>query len=185
MKVLKIILIVVLFIVMIVVSVYAYYGGFTKIECKVSTQGGEIFIYEEMIGDYSQSSQVMDKVYNSLLNNEKIETFKGCGIYYDNPKYVERSKLRSELGCLLEERDTNKLTLLKNKYQIKTFPVGNYVVVEFPFKGFLSVMIGIMRVYPNIGEYVKTNGYSEKGAITEIYDVPNKKIIYRKEITNK
>ena len=67
-------------------------------------------------------------------------------------------------------------------YKIKTLAQGEYIVARFPFKGKMSVMIGIMKVYPAIDKYVKENGYSEKGPIAEIYDMPNKMIVYRKEI---
>ena len=41
-----------------------------------------------------------------------------------------------------------------------------------------------MKVYPAMGTVIQKEGYSEKGAVMEIYDIPNKKIIYRKEIVN-
>ncbi|WP_462319185.1 hypothetical protein, partial [Marinilabilia sp.] len=56
-----------------------------------------------------------------------------------------------------------------------------YVVTEFPNKGKLSVMMGIFKVYPAISKYFKSEGLDEKGAVMEIYDVPNQTIIYRKD----
>jgi hypothetical protein len=41
----------------------------------------------------------------------------------------------------------------------------------------LSVLIGIMEVYPEINKFVDDNGLNQKG-IMEIYDVPAEKIIY-------
>jgi hypothetical protein len=41
-----------------------------------------------------------------------------------------------------------------------------------------------MKVYPAIEKFVEENGYKKEGAVMEIYDVPNKKIVYRKEIIN-
>ena len=45
-------------------------------------------------------------------------------------------------------------------------------------------MFGIMKVYPALDKYLKEHKYSDS-PIMEIYDVPNKKIIYRKEIIEK
>lgn len=182
MKVLKVILGVILVLVIILVIAYAFFGGFKKIECNVIQNGGEVFVYEELKGDYAQSAVVMDKIYYDLLDNYKLETFKGCGIYYNNPQTTDVADLRSDVGCLLEAKDSNKVEVLEAKFKIKTLPQGDYIVTGFPFKGKMSVMIGIMKVYPAINKYVKENGYSEKGPITEIYDMPNKMIIYRKEI---
>jgi len=38
-----------------------------------------------------------------------------------------------------------------------------------------------MKVYPSLMKFAKENGYSEVGPIMEIYDMPDNKIIYRKE----
>jgi hypothetical protein len=117
------------------------------------------------------------------LNNYGIETFKGFGIYYDNPKNVEQNKLRSEVGCIAENIDNDTIEKLKEKYQIKILSEENFLVAEFPFKGFLLIMMGMIKVYPVIGKYIAENNYQD-GAIMEIYDTPNKKIIYRKFINN-
>jgi len=178
----KIVLITFLILIALFLIIYTYYGGFKKIDFVISEQGGETLVYENLTGDYKQSPVIMDKVYYSLINNDKVETYKGFGIYYDNPKNVETSKLRSEIGCILEEKDSLKVNDLKSKYNIKTYPKGSYIVTEFPFKGKISVIIGLMKVYPSLTNYLKKQGYGEKGAVMEIYDTPNKKIVYRKEI---
>ncbi len=180
MKVMKIVLIVLAALVVLVIAVYAYYGGFKEISFKIENQGGEFVVYENLTGDYSQSPKVSDRVYYTLLNDEKIETTKGIGIYYDNPKEVAKENLRSEIGCIVENADSSTLTRLSEKYQVKTLPQSEFVVAEFPFKGKLSILFGIMKVYPALDKFCKENGYIES-PITEIYDVPNKKIIYRKE----
>jgi len=138
-----------------------------------------------MTGDYAKSGKLSDEVYYALLNDYEIETFKGFGIYYDNPKEVEKSKLRSEIGCIVEKKDTSKLSQIKGEFKIKTHPEKSYLVTEFPFKGKLSVILGIMKVYPAMEKFAKENGYEMDGAVMEIYDVPNKKILYRKEIKKK
>jgi len=182
MKVLKILLIVLGLFIAIVVIAYAFIGGFAKIDIQEKQTGGEVLVYQEMTGDYSKSALVMDQVYNTLLNDFKIETTKGFGEYYDNPAVVEKEKLRSDIGCILEPKDTGRVAKLEGKFKIKSCPEGNYIVTEFPFKSKLSVFVGIMRVYPAINKYIKEKGYSEEGSIMEIYDVPKKKIIYRKQI---
>ena len=182
MKIMKVVLIILAVLVVLLIVIYAYYGGFKKISFRIENQGGEIVVYENVTGDYSQSSKVSDRVYYTLLNDEKIETTKGIGIYYDNPQKVAKDKLRSEIGCIVENVDSATLTRLAEKYQTKTLPQCEFVVAEFPFKGKLSVLFGIMKVYPALDKFNKEHGYIES-PITEIYDVPNKKIMYRKEIT--
>jgi len=162
-----------------------YYGGFKTITFKTSVEGGEILVYEDLTGDYSKSGEVMDRVYNSLLTNENIKSTKGFGIYYDDPKKVEKNKLKSEVGCIVEGIDSLKMADLKKKYKIKTCPTTNYLTTEFPHKSVMSIMVGIMKVYPAMSKYIEQNGLSEKGPVMEIYDTPNKVIKYRKEIGQK
>ena len=176
----NIVLIIIAVLAILLIAVYTYYGGFSKISFRIENQGGETIVYENVTGDYSQTAKVSDKVYYALLNEEKVATTKGIGIYYDNPKIVEKDKLRSDVGCIVENIDSATLTRLAEKYQVKTLPQGNFVVAEFPFKGKLSVLFGVMKVYPALDKFNKENGYIES-PVMEIYDVPNKKITYRKE----
>ena len=92
MKTIKIILVVLAILVIALAGFYAYYGGFKKINISVSKTGGDILIYEVIQGDYKQSGVIMDKIYYALLNEDNIETFKGFGLYFDNPQKVEKSK---------------------------------------------------------------------------------------------
>jgi preprotein translocase subunit SecF len=180
MKIMKTVLIILAILVVLIIAVYAYYGGFSKISFRIENQGGETIVYENLTGDYMQSAKVGNSIYYTLLNDEKIATTKGIGIYYDDPKKVAKEKLRSEHGCIIENVDSTTLARLAEKYQVKTLPQSEFVVTEFPFKGKLSVLLGLMKVYPALEKYYKEHGYIES-PVTEIYDVPNKKIIYRQE----
>jgi hypothetical protein len=181
MNALKIMVITLGAIVVLSLALYTYYGGFKTISFYVVDTGGELLAYEEMKGDYNQTKEVTDRVYYLLLNDLKIETYKGFGLYYDDPKTVETSKLRSDIGCIIEDVDSTKIELISQHLKVRTCPEGKYVITEFPNKGFISVIIGIIKVYPAFNDYVAANGYKD-GPVMEIYDMPNKKIIYRKEI---
>lgn len=147
---------------------------------QVKDEGGDYLVYRKITGPYSQTGEVINKLHYAL-KNENIETYKSFGIYYDNPKVVVQNKLRSEAGCILETADTAKTFWLRAKFNIKIFPVKKYITAEFPYKGKMSVMIGLMKVYPAMNKFIKDNSYSEAGPIMEQYDMPNKRILYRKE----
>lgn len=181
MKALRIILIILSVLLVLIIGIYAFYGGFKKIEVRIEEQGGEMVVYEEVTGDYMQTHEVSDKIYYSLLNDDKIETTKGIGIYYDDPGKVAKENLRSEIGCVVENIDSATVAILSEKYNVKTLPVQNYIVTEFPMNGFMSIMIGIMKVYPALDKYGEEHGYGDS-PIIEIYDNVNEKTIYRQEI---
>jgi hypothetical protein len=172
-------LIVILSLALILLAIYLYFGGFSKIELQITEQGGETLVFEEITGDYKQSAVVMDRIYHDLLKNENIETFRGFGIYYDNPKVVEIEKLRAEAGCILETNQLKHIPKLEEKYKIKTLPITSCVTTEFPYRGKLSVLLGILRVYPAMHKFAQFKELGELGEVVEIYDIPNKKIIYR------
>ncbi len=183
MKILKIVLLIFFVLIVTIIGFYGYYGGFSKVEVRSENTGGEIVVFEEAMGDYSQTGIITDRIYNDLLNEYKIETTKGFGIFYDDPQNTEKDKLRSEVGCILDtELDSIKLSQISKKYKIKTLPKTNYVVAEFPFNGSVSIMVSLFKVYPAIDKYMKENNIQNNSPIMEIYDVPNGKIIYRKSI---
>jgi len=160
-------------------GLYAYYGGFHDIKIETKTVGGEVIVYKKVTGDYKQTSSVTTEIYDYLLNNLKIETYKGIGIFYDNPKNVKKEDLKSEVGCIIEAKDVNKLNATNCKYRIKQLPYNQSPVAEFPYKGGLSILIGLSRVHPKMEKYVEMHNLPQN-PVTEIYDVPNKKIVYRK-----
>lgn len=174
----KTVLITLLIIVIGIAGILAYYGAFTKVEIKEQTIENTYFVYGVYIGEYSKVKEPMDKLYNKLLNEEKLQTTKGLGIYYDNPKNVESSKLRTVYGCVVDTKDVNRLEALKTKgYHVGLLRKSKAVVADFPFNGQLSIIIGIFRAYPELDKYQKANSIPGK-PIIEIYDMPNKKITY-------
>jgi hypothetical protein len=175
-------IIIVFFILGLLTALFGFFGGFSKITIQNVNAGGEVLVYENVSGAYNQATKISNKIYYDLLSNDKIQTTKGFGIYYDNPQNVEQSKLRSEVGCIVENVDNSTIEKLKGKYQVKILPNENCLIVEFPFKGGFSIMMGMIKVYPVIGEYIIENNYKD-GPLMHIYDVPNKKIIYRKFLT--
>ena len=184
MKAIKIILAVFICFIFVLVGVYFYYGGNTKVEFHVKEVGGEKLVYREIKGDYGQTANVIRKLKYDL-EQENIKTLNGFGIYYDNPQVVEKSKLHSDAGCILQMCDTSKVFWLRSKFNIKTSPKTNYITTAFPFKGQMSITMGILKVYPAMMKYLKDNGYSERGPIMEIYDTQTSSIIYRKEAVKK
>ncbi len=177
----KIALIIIVVIAAILLAIYAWLGGLKKIHFSVQEAGGEVLVYESHIGDYKNVGKVIDKMYYTLLNEEKVECFRGFGIYYDNPQKVEKEKLRADVGNILENPTPEILDQLAPSYNIRTLEKQQYLVAEFPYKNQLSIIMGIMKVYPALNRYIKVNNLSEEGFVMEIYDVPGKKIIYRKQ----
>ena len=182
MKIFKIILYIVATLAAMAIFGYTYYGGFRTIQPSIRTCGGEVLVFEKVKGDYSQSEAVSDRVYDRLRKTFEIETQLGFGIYYDKPGTVPTHELKSDVGCILEPTDINRIADIQREYYVETFPTEPYLVVEFPFKGKASVLVGLMKVYPAIESYIKENNYQLDTPIMEIWDITNQKTIYRKKL---
>lgn len=182
MMMMKILLFIIAGILILLAGLYVYLGGFRKVNTTVRYEGGELLVYEDIKGDYKQSAAVMDKVYYALLNDYQIETTKGFGIYYDDPQTTAKEELRSEAGCILEEEHTEHYDDISNRFKMTGFPEDRYILAEFPYKTKASVMMSVFKVYPALNNYAKQNGWSLDTPVMEIYDIPNHKILYRKEI---
>jgi DNA gyrase inhibitor GyrI len=142
--------------------------------------GPYFMVYENHTGPYKGTAKIMDRIYDQLLEEDNIETFKGFGIYFDNPKETPEAELRSLAGCIVEPADTAKVSALGNKYKIMEIPERQYVTAEIRYRGQLSIFAGIVKVYPSIEKYMKEKNYPAVPAM-EIYD-HNKTIIYLFEI---
>jgi hypothetical protein len=169
---------------LIVILLLAYYGFFNSIRFQMAQAGGEIIVYESIIGDYKNSGKVMDKIYFSLMNDYKIATTKGFGIYHDNPQEIEKSLLRSEIGCIIENVNIEKIIEIEKIFRVKTFPKNTYLCFDFPYKNKASLFFALLKVYPALEKFLKKNNINKEGFVMEIYDIPQKKIFYRKKINN-
>ncbi|MFV0467802.1 MAG: GyrI-like domain-containing protein [Dysgonomonas sp.] len=161
--------------------VYGYYGGFKSVKVKVEEQGGELLLYKEVVGDYSRAAAVMDSIQLALFR-KGIVSKAGFGIYYDNPRTTEVSLLRSEVGFILSNPDTAIVAQLSRDFRIKSFPRNKYLTSVFPYKGRLSIIVGIVNVYPAMNSYLKEKNMNDQGFVMEIYDLKAKKIEYRKQL---
>jgi len=171
MKILKVFVAIFLVISAIVLGVLFYYGFFEKIVLTEQQSGGEWVVYKEMKGDYSNAGKAMENVYNEL-KEKGIETTIGYGYYLDNPDEVAAENLRSEIGCFLPEKYLDKQEeLAAASYIVRQLPVKKCVVTKFPFKGFMSIMVGLIKVYPEYNKYTTEHNIKAEG-VMEITNVP-------------
>ncbi len=153
------------------------YGLLAKVTLSEKNVGPYLLVYQKHIGAYNEVGPIMDKLFTDLKENFAIETTKGFGLYYDNPQEVDREELRSIVGCIVEDRTIEDLKRVSDKYGVKEYPSSQSVVAEFPYKGQMSILIGIFKVYPKLSTFLKENQYA-RTPIMELYDQPNEKIEY-------
>ncbi len=150
-----------------------YFGMFYDVKITEENKGPYYLVYKEHKGDYSKVGPVMDEIYYDLKNKRNIFSSKGFGLYYDNPRDVEKENLRSIVGCVVP---LAKLEGLEGDYKVAEFPASKAVISSFPYKGKLSFIMGVIKVYPLLSKYIEEK-HSVKDkkefAIMELYDMEN------------
>lgn len=177
MRILGIVAIIIVVIAIVCLFVIARYGLFSSVSVSEKNVGPYLLIYKTHIGDYKDVAPIIGEIYNDLKNNYSVEATKGFGLYYDNPQEVDKAKLRSIAGCIVEGKSVEELRNLTNKYGVKEYPSSKSVVAGFPYRGKPSIFIGIFKVYPKLASYIKEHKYPLT-PIMELYDRPNGKIEY-------
>lgn len=157
----------------------AYMGFFSELKVYEKETGPYTIAYEKFVGPYKETGKVFQRL-DSSLEADGIKTFRGIGIYYDDPNVTPSDKLRSDNGCVIEDKDLSRIESLKKKYNIKTVKRRYSVVTEFKITGPLSFIMGPVKGYPALMRYVKDKGlkWAKDAMPIEYYDFPSKKICY-------
>jgi len=159
---------------------YAYYlGAFTKINVSEKEMGPFYFVYMPYKGDYAKVGPVMNKVCGKLTTEFNIRPIRMMGIYYSNPKTTKTADLKSDVGCLLEKSDAAKADVIMKKMRVRIMFPKKYCTAEFPMMNQMSIILGIMKAYPEITKYMASKGYKmtpameiyEKGRITYAFEI--------------
>ncbi|ESN99758.1 hypothetical protein HELRODRAFT_113546 [Helobdella robusta] len=136
-----------------------YAGLLYNVEVGVGEPPVQNFVgfYKSGTGAYRNSSAVFTEACSIAPT---LSTF---GVFYDDPKLIEESKLRWISGSVVPknlmedgkyEEEMDKLT--QNGFKMFEFPsVSSVVKADFPFNTDLSVIIGAYRVYPKLSHFVQ------------------------------
>lgn len=156
----------------------AYLGAFNRIEVEIREVGPYNVFYRAQRGPYRQTQETLDAI-GEIIRQAGHEPALGFGIYHDNPREVPQERLRSEAGYILASISADLATRLRGNGLFKHIPRRSYYVAEFPYRNRLSILLGIMRVYPRLMQAVEEReGPDQKKYSLEIYDFKNRKTIY-------
>jgi hypothetical protein len=140
-----------------------YFGLFVEIEVSAGPPpyqfGGRLMAYKKQKGCYSDSSALFTEVCSIVPGLDTI------GIYLDDPNKHQKNKCRYIVGALLEQEEDQqqedqkfedqKQLLISKGFIFGQLPAVDHVVYSlFPFKGIISVVIAIRRVYPRIRSFI-------------------------------
>ena len=145
-------------------------GMFKPVIVEQGSRGPFIAVYQNRLGPYHLGSSTLFDVEQTLKKQDFIcrHTF---GIYIDDPNDTEAERLRSELGCLFDEKYKDQLAQITSdpslKLNLKYIDMKNYVIGSF--EG--SPALVSFKVYPKMKEWAEQNRYTLKPQVLEIYEV--------------
>ncbi|EMM79613.1 GyrI-like small molecule binding domain protein [Leptospira interrogans str. 2006001854] len=160
----------ILVLVVLLVAFLFYMGAFSRVLVQEEMKGPFYVLSHERIGDYRNVGLTFEALQKELPE-KGIRNFKLFSIYLDNPNEVPKEKLRCEVGALFSkplEKIPNGLSL---ELKTRTIPSKKYLTAEFPLRNFLSIFLGIYKVYPKLFRACEERGCDLKGrASIEIYE---------------
>ena len=160
----------------------AYMGLFNIPKVSEREIGPFEFVYEDFTGDYAQTGPVFKEVYDDLLA-DGIESTVGLGIYYDDPAITPKAERRSRVGSVVTKEEAELADKRGNLHREMTVTRKRSMIVEFPYRNSLSIVMGVAKAYPALEKYRLEKGYKSLPTM-EIYDMKNGKIFYAMEIAD-
>ncbi len=144
-------------------SLYFKLGAYKEVRLAEQIHGGFWMLYVEHLGPYHKIVPSILKVEEWAKTQSK-DCSRTVGEFLDNPSHVPSERLRSNVGCVLEQEPQNKLPA---GFLKKLIPQQKYLIAQF--EGAPS--IGPFVVYPKISKRIKQHGLkaSMDGAVMEVY----------------
>ncbi|HOG20144.1 MAG TPA: hypothetical protein PKW37_06850 [Salinivirgaceae bacterium] len=174
-KILTITIIVLLFILITIVIYFAKNGIFKRIKPTIKETGGFAITKRTFTGNQEDILTEFEKQMDILKSFDIGYAHPICS--YDNIPNKENILTNAEIGFVLYKGTEENLIKLEKHIPLGTFEKKERIVVYFPFKGGLSIQIGIAKAYPAIKKYAKKHNIKTE-KITELYNSINKRIEY-------
>tara|TARA_B110001454_G_scaffold219202_1_gene252072 strand:+ start:171717 stop:172250 length:534 start_codon:yes stop_codon:yes gene_type:complete len=117
-------------------------------------------VYLEHVGPYHKILDALEKV-EAWAKQNHVDCSKSFGHFLDDPEVVEHERLRSDVGCVVDQVKPD----LPENFKTKTLPAGKYVVAEF----LGSPAIGPMKVYKKARQHFIEKGLTPPEDVIEVY----------------
>lgn len=118
------------------------------------------------IGPYENIGDAFNCFHS--IADEQVVPAKMIGVYFDNSNEMAADSLRSIAGIIVSEADSVKLSSLSN-LTFLSIPAVEAAVSNFETGGMVSMIIGAMKSYPKLTEYVEAKGIAEQ--VNFVYEV--------------
>lgn len=139
-----------------------YLGAFKGVDITIAQQGPFKTVYMEHVGPYHKVNKIIEKV-ETYMKSQGAPCGRSFGEYLDDPQSVEEARLRSKVGCIVQNVPAN----LPEELKAGEIPARKYVVAVFTG----SPGIGPLKVYPRANDFMLKNDLKQTGPVVEIYEI--------------
>jgi len=80
-------------------------------------------------------------------------------------------------GLAVTTLTKKQISCVTSHFKIKNIKAKSRIKATFPYKNTISIILGVIRVYPELNKYQKKHKIFE-GPIMELYDKKNETISY-------
>ena len=124
--------------------------------------------YRALVGPYKNSGAHFDHMLKLVRSCGVKKPEWTLGVYYDNPREVPDAECRYAVAYVLQQ-DKKELVprhvqkdvmegLASAGYVLRDLPSAPALTARFPFKGVVSIILAIVRVYPALDKYASRKG---------------------------
>lgn len=139
-----------------------YLGYYKSVDVQLGNTTELHLLGIPVTGPYHLANESIEKVEKWAKENN-IDCPKSFGMYLDKPEHVEPEKLKSFVGCVLEDKTS---LVIPETYEQKTIKSLKAYIANF--KG--SPALGPLKVYPDASEWFEKNKLQFKYSL-EIYSL--------------
>jgi DNA gyrase inhibitor GyrI len=148
------------------VTYLANEGLFSKVLVTEGEMPGFRVMGIEHRGPYEKIGPAFERM--SAIAKEKGLEPRMIGVYFDNPDMVAEDSLKSLAGMIVSVEDSLVLASLPELKPL-IIPAGHAAISSFETDGMASMIIGAVKSYPKLTEYVAEKGRGED--VNFVYEV--------------
>lgn len=162
----KKLLVVIALVVFVAIIYLANQGLFSSANIVEGEMPGYRVMGVEHRGPYEKIGPAFERI--STIAKEKGIEAHMIGVYFDNPNMVAEDSLKSLAGIIVSVEDSLVLASLPELKPL-IIPSGHAAISTFETDGMVSMIIGAMKSYPKLTEYVA--GLNRGEDVKFVYEV--------------
>ncbi len=145
-----------------VLGVYAWWGGFHRVQISAEERGPYSYAYLEHKGSYAKIPDTRLKVLRGL-QEQGVTPLQAINVLFDDPRHVARADLRANVGYIVRIGDAIRLPLKRAEMPRRKVWVGEVKAAE---------LLAPSKVYQALHDYLRPQGRDIRMPSVELYDSP-------------